>query len=304
MIPGGRNLERILDSVHDGIYVVDSYRKITEWNKGAERLTGFARSEVVGASCSDILMHVDRAGRTLCNTRDCPSLGALADGETHGESLCYTLHKEGFRMPVAIQAIPILGEGGEVESAAVVFGDLTSRFVQLKRHEEAQRILRLDPAAELDNKRELEVSLHMGFDEMQRYGWPFGILFFEVDGLEEAVERHGQEIGRRLQKMVAKTLLSGIRSTDSLGRWDANVFIAIVRDVNEHQLNVAAERVRMLVEMSLLRHEGEPFSATISTGATVAKASDTVYTLLKRAEDLMRQSSRGGRNRVTTDAEV
>ena len=31
--------ERLLDSLHDGVYFVDRERKILYWNKGAERLT-------------------------------------------------------------------------------------------------------------------------------------------------------------------------------------------------------------------------------------------------------------------------
>lgn len=31
----------ILDNVYDGVYFVDAFRRITYWNKGAERITGF-----------------------------------------------------------------------------------------------------------------------------------------------------------------------------------------------------------------------------------------------------------------------
>jgi len=302
MLRRDENLNQILDSVYDGIYIVDRTRSITYWSKGAEKLTGFAGSEALGRRCTDFLMHIDREGRNLCDDR-CITMATLADGQAR-ESMLYVLHKEGFRLPVATRVVPVLGATGEVDGAAVIFGDVTSRFVQVKRLEAVQKILRRDPAAELDNRREIEISLHMRFDEMQRYSWPFGILFFDVDGLEEVVRAKGPEIGYRVLKMVAMTMLSGIRSSDVVGRWGEKVFIAIVSDVNEHHLNSVANRVRMLVEKSMLSEDGESFCSTVSIGATVARTGDTVYTLLKRAEDLMKQSALGGKNRVTIDAEV
>ncbi len=37
----------VFNSLRDGIYFVDTERKITFWNKGAERITGFAAEEVL-----------------------------------------------------------------------------------------------------------------------------------------------------------------------------------------------------------------------------------------------------------------
>ena len=33
---------KLLDSMSDGIYVLDNKRRITYWSKGAERLSGFS----------------------------------------------------------------------------------------------------------------------------------------------------------------------------------------------------------------------------------------------------------------------
>ena len=72
---------KILDSVKDGIYFVDTHRRITFWNKGAERITGFRAEEVLGTGCSDnVLEHVDIKGMGLCNG-NCP-VSAIIRGES------------------------------------------------------------------------------------------------------------------------------------------------------------------------------------------------------------------------------
>jgi PAS domain S-box-containing protein len=69
----------LLDQLSDGVYFVDRQRRITYWNRGAERLTGYAAHEVVGRRCKDgILMHCDDRGEVLCGAR-CPLLDAMRD---------------------------------------------------------------------------------------------------------------------------------------------------------------------------------------------------------------------------------
>ena len=62
--------KKLLDNLYDGVYFVDVDRTITYWNKGAERLTGFAAREAISRHCFDnFLMHVDKAGCALCLER-------------------------------------------------------------------------------------------------------------------------------------------------------------------------------------------------------------------------------------------
>jgi PAS domain-containing protein len=41
----------VIERLYDGVYYVDRGRRIRNWNAGAERLTGYAASTVVGQFC-------------------------------------------------------------------------------------------------------------------------------------------------------------------------------------------------------------------------------------------------------------
>lgn len=43
----------LVENPFDGVYFVDTENRITFWNKGAERITGYSESEVKGSRCSD-----------------------------------------------------------------------------------------------------------------------------------------------------------------------------------------------------------------------------------------------------------
>ncbi len=72
--------KRLLDNLHDGVYIVNRDREIVYWNKGAERITGYAGDDVIGSHCWDnILMHVDAQGNRLCQP-GCPLLKVISSG--------------------------------------------------------------------------------------------------------------------------------------------------------------------------------------------------------------------------------
>ena len=51
LIPNQKNLERILDNIHDGIIAHDLNRRIFFFNKQAEQITGYSRKDVLGKDC-------------------------------------------------------------------------------------------------------------------------------------------------------------------------------------------------------------------------------------------------------------
>jgi PAS domain S-box-containing protein len=65
----------LTDNLYDGVYFVDTNRKITYWNKGAERITGYSAQQIIGRFCHDyILDHVTDDGHHLCQ-EGCPPVG-------------------------------------------------------------------------------------------------------------------------------------------------------------------------------------------------------------------------------------
>lgn len=95
----------ILENLNDGVYYVDNDRKITYWNKSAERITGYTAEEVVGSFCYDnILQHIDEKGTQLCKN-GCPLSLTISDGNIRDINVCLH-HKDGYRVPIYVRSIP------------------------------------------------------------------------------------------------------------------------------------------------------------------------------------------------------
>lgn len=290
----------ILDILFDGVYFVDRDRKITYWSKGAERITGYRSTEVLGRRCRDgVVMHVDGHGTAACDGT-CPVARTIRDGDEREADL-YLLHKDGHRVPVSVRVAPIRSPEGDIIGAVEVFSDISGRgAVRLIRELRAMALL--DPLTELGNRRYLEVQLGARMKELDRYGWPFGLLFVDIDLFKNINDTYGHDVGDRVLRMVGGTLRNSIRTFDFVGRWGGEEFLAIIVNVDADRLYSIADKLRSLVERSLFLEGGDEIRVTVSVGATLARPDDTAETVVRRADHLMYRSKRAGRNRVTIEA--
>ncbi len=135
-------------------------------------------------------------------------------------------------------------------------------------------------------------------DELRRYGWPFGLLFIDIDNFKDVNDSHGHEVGDKALRVVAMTLLKSLRPFDFLGRWAGDEFLALIVNVGRDDLATVAERARMLVENSLVEGPARGLRVTVSVGAALAHSDDTVDQLVARSDALMYEGKLAGRNRV------
>ncbi len=292
--------KNILDNLYDGVYLVDLNRRITYWNKGAESMTGYKSSEIVGRHCWDnILMHVDLEGKSLCHG-SCPLASAMKE-ERMLEQEVYLRHKDGHRAPVLVRASPLRDSSGQVIGAVEIFSDNTPRITLAQKVEELQKLALLDPLTGLGNRRYAELTMHTKLDEMRRYDSRFGVLFLDIDYFKKINDTYGHETGDKVLQMVAKTLQNGVRSSDTVGRWGGEEFVAFIAHVDDWALSGLANKLRRLVEKSNFSAKKALINVTVSIGATISKMGDNVEELLGRADQLMYKAKLAGRNRVAID---
>ena len=292
--------KNILDNLSEGIYFVDRERRISYWNKGAERITGYRSGEVVGSFCRDnILNHVDGQGVELCREL-CHLAIAMLEG-TNQEAEIYLKHKDGYRVPVSSRGSPLRDSSGAIIGAVEIFSDISAKDELMQRLEELRKMALLDPLTGMGNRRFVETGLNSRLNELQRYGWKFGLLFIDIDYLKKVNDSYGHEAGDLVLKMVAGTLIHNARSFDLVGRWGGDEFVAIIANVTCEELFRVAQKYCVLVGESSLPVGKDRINVTISIGATLVRPDYSSETLLKRADQLMYRSKIADRNRVTME---
>lgn len=288
----------ILENLYDGVYFVDCDRKILYWNKGAENIAGYTSSEVIGKQCSDILNYIDASGNNLCTTA-CSLSATMADLIPRQVEV-YLHHKDGHCLPVLVRETPILDSQGQVLGAVEIFSDNSIKLAISQMAKELEKLALIDPLTKLANKRYAMIKLKEKLNEKHRYGWPFGILYMEIDHFKKINDSHGQGVGDMAINVVAKTLSNNIRVSDLVAHVGGGYFISIiVTALDEKQLYDTANRLRILIENASFHVDSNIIKTTISIGATLAQPNDTEDTIMARADKLLYYSVSTGQNRVS-----
>ena len=290
--------EKLLDTMYDGVYFVNRARKITYWNAGAERVSGYNASDAVGKHCfNNFLGHVDETGKPLC-TSECPLSKVIADGRAR-EADIYLRHKAGHRVPITVRILPMRNSRGAIVGAVEVFSDSTAKTRAEKRTSELEHLAFRDSLTNLPNRRFLELKVAQALQDQQQLGRECGLLLFDLDHFKQANDIYGHEVGDAVLKAVAETLVQSLRTVDLIGRWGGDEFLVLMPDVHAIDLGDLAERCRVLIAQSSVAHGATRVSVTASIGATLLNHTDSAATAIRRADELMYQSKRSGRNRTT-----
>lgn len=108
----------IFNSISDGVFTVDRNCVITSFNRSAERITGFARSEAIGKHCFDIF-------RTEICHRQCALKDTLKTHNPVRNSRVKIITRDGRDVPIQITTTMLKDDEGNLIGAVEFFRDIS-----------------------------------------------------------------------------------------------------------------------------------------------------------------------------------
>jgi len=181
------------------------------------------------------------------------------------------------------------------------FADNSAIIAIRERAADLEKMTLIDPLTGVGNRRYADMSLQNKLSELKRYGWPFGVLFADLDDFKRVNDTFSHEVGDEVLKIVARTMLNNLRSFDFIFRWGGEEFLIIIANVDELQLRTSAERLRIMVQNAGFRLGSKTIRVTVSIGGTLVKTDDSEKSILNRIDDYMYQCKKAGRNRCLID---
>ncbi|BBO83414.1 sigma-54 interaction domain-containing protein [Desulfosarcina ovata] len=140
-----RFINRIIDSMADGVFTMDGQGRISSWNPSMERISGYSAREALGQTCQ--ILQCSR-----CFGRNCPAniekCQILEIGQSEAKE-CLLRHKDGHDVPVIKNASVVKDDAGRLVGIVETVTDMTELNRARERAEAAA--LRLAEVHQMNN---------------------------------------------------------------------------------------------------------------------------------------------------------
>lgn len=126
------------------------------------------------------------------------------------------------------------------------------------------------------------------------------LIMFDIDHFKPFNDNYGHDVGDQVLKQVAGVILEQVRKTDIPVRFGGEEFMVFI-SAGAQAATKLAERIREKVAELPLTVEDHQVQVTISGGVARHQHEETLDKFIKRADQMLYQSKREGRNRITSE---
>lgn len=151
----------------------------------------------------------------------------------------------------------------------------------------------------LHNRRYFLELLQAECQRSARHGNALSLLMMDLDHFKQINDAHGHPVGDKALKAFAHCLGEAVRTEDRAGRLGGEEFGVILPETTLNQALVLAERIRVAVAALRLPGSANQARLTVSIGAAqLQRRTESVESLLKRADEMLYLAKNKGRNRT------
>lgn len=285
-----QRLRALMETVPDGVVVINEKGIIQEFNPAAETLFGYPSSELLGTSLNRLMPEAD-ARQHDQHIRLSSQTGVRAMG---GGRQIVCKRKNGSAFPAEITVGNMRAEEGRV------FVGVVRDNTQRKEYE--QRLLDLantDSLTGVLNRRAFMEAGKAMHQLAQRYGRPLSLMMIDADHFKKVNDTHGHHVGDQVLINLAETARACLRATDKLGRLGGEEFAVLMPETDPDKAVAVAGRLLGAVREAMVSTEaGATVRYTVSIGlATVTPQSPGIEDLMRRADAALYEAKAEGRDR-------
>lgn len=277
-------------------------------NPGFERLTGYARNEVIGRTSGSIDLWVHAGHRETV-------VRVLRDAESFSiETQFRNRHGEIFDVDASLSKFVMNGE----DLLVAIVRDVTTRkrqelelehyrsslekLVEQRTRElesamrKLQELATHDELTGIGNRRDLNVHLDLEYQAFKRLGMPTSVAVFDLDHFKAVNDRRGHAVGDEVIRIFAQIIRREMRAVDYVARYGGDEFVLILKGIRAEEALTPLNRIREAVHAYPWTTVTVDIRLTTSIGVASFYESETADDTFRRADKALYNAKIAGRD--------
>lgn len=256
--------------------------QIVDANQAATRFYGYTRDEIcmkhtweINAMGLDVLPVMHEIARLPGGHKPLTFVHKLADGNLR--------HVQTYAGPVELNAVRLM---------LCIIHDITE---QKRLEQELEHAALRDPLTGLGNRRQFMQLVENARTQNPQRTHNFSLMLVDADHFKTINDQYEHNKGDDALVMLARTLETGIRESDTVFRWGGEEFLILLPLTPLEGAMIVAEALRERVQQL---SQPEMPALTVSVGVAQYEAGEDFTSLFKRVDDALYRAKTSGRNQV------
>jgi diguanylate cyclase (GGDEF)-like protein/PAS domain S-box-containing protein len=278
-----RQFHLLVSAVTDyAIYMLDPNGVVVSWNRGAERIKGYAAEEIVGEHFATFHTFEDR----LAGAPELSLRAALEHG--HFEAVTQRVRKDGSLFWANVVIRPVYDEARQHIGFAKVTRDVSDHH---EMEEQLRHLAHFDPLTKLPNR----VSVQAKLDELARRGECVVVLMLDLDGFKDVNDALGHAAGDAILARAAERIRACIAQRGTVGRWGGDEFVVLLSEGDPRTAEAIAADLIEAFRPAFVWEEHQ-LHVGLSIGIAVRHAGITTEEVIANADLALYQAKAEGDN--------
>ncbi len=182
---------------------------------------------------------------------------------------------------------------------AAIVGIILKRYYQ-----NLERLVRFDTLTGALNRTAFSFIFSQIAREKNRNKNKLSLVLIDIDDFKRINDQHGHQVGDQVLKMFSENVMGLIREVDAWCRWGGEEFVLLLGSCSLAEAEKVVEKIRRAATTFDVGSGKDSISFSFSAGVAEHRDGEELAQIVERADKLMYQAKRRGKNSTVSQDEV